>query len=331
MTICAALVLATTAQAQNPRYKQHAGRYGGNSGICLFEDGKFMLYGYATAVFGQYVFEKDYLLFYPDKPPAFMVYAHKNPTLHDSSRINFVNFQDGKTWVQFNKTPAQRVFNDDANCFDAPFVYQHPTTPQEFTLVAASDEDEKQLISWQYNNSMGYNDFVFIYNKPKREYEHFSARLEKDALKTDNGQGYTKVPANDDNDWKEILEWKNQYLAPAATEKDIVLANKHYNTFNPDLKLYHYDSKTALYTSKNAADNEDYFRDNQYRDDRYLRMYENLTPHQQSKATSIQSAAGSIFFTACGNEKSYHYNGFIKYKEDKPEGPLPITTVPNVA
>ena len=38
------------------RYKEVEGRYGGNDGICLFDDGKYMLYGYATAIFGTYIF-----------------------------------------------------------------------------------------------------------------------------------------------------------------------------------------------------------------------------------------------------------------------------------
>ncbi|SHM87314.1 hypothetical protein SAMN05444266_112141 [Chitinophaga jiangningensis] len=331
MTICAALLLATGAQAQQPRYKQHAGRYGGNSGICLFEDGKFLLYGYATAVFGQYLFEKDYLLFYPDKPAVFTVYAHKNPALHDSTRINFVNFQDGRTWVQFNNTKAQRAFNEDANCFDAPFVYQHPGNLKTFTLLAAAPESE-QLVSWEYANAKGCNDFIFLYNKPKREYEHFSAHLEQGTLKTDNGQAYTKVTQDESEDgqWKEILEWKRQYFASAAQEADKVLANKHYNTFAPDLKQYTFDNKTALYIANNAEDNEAYFRGNQYKDDRYIRLYEKILPQRESKVSHLSSAPGSIFFTVCGegSEKSYHYNGFIKYEEDKPDGPLPTTTVP---
>ena len=63
------------------RYKEISGRYGSNDGICLFEDGTFMLYGYATAVFGHYGFEKDYLLFYTDKQDLFEIYAHQDPSL----------------------------------------------------------------------------------------------------------------------------------------------------------------------------------------------------------------------------------------------------------
>ncbi|MEN5234041.1 hypothetical protein [Sphingobacterium faecium] len=39
------------------RLKEVSGRYGSNEGICLFDDDRFLLYGYATAVFGFYKFK----------------------------------------------------------------------------------------------------------------------------------------------------------------------------------------------------------------------------------------------------------------------------------
>ncbi|MCH5686926.1 hypothetical protein LWM68_23230 [Niabella sp. W65] len=176
-------MIASAAVAQNnaSRYRQYAGRYGGNSGICLFEDGGFMLYGYATAVFGKYIFEKDYLSFFPDQPELFEVYAHYNKALGDSTRINFAGFQEGRTFIQFNKQKPQRVFNEDANCFDAPFVYQGVQPLTSFTLSFIKEsvwrDQGKGNPSWQYEVKSNYNDFIWIFNEPKREYENFSARL----------------------------------------------------------------------------------------------------------------------------------------------------------
>jgi len=330
MNICAALLLATAAHGQDPRYQQHAGRYGGNAGICLFEDGKFMLYGYATAVFGQYLFEKDYLLFYPDQPPLFTVYAHKNPAAPGSTRINFVNFQQENTAVQLDQAAAIRVFNEDANCFDGPFVHQQPGLVRTFSLIAES------AVAWQYQNEKGYNDFVFIYNQRKREYENFSARLEVSnngkVLKTDMGSFELARPDEDgQRQWKEAQQWKDQYFAPAAQQPEVVYANKHYNSFAPDLSKYKYDTASAQYISLDANENEAYFRQNQYNDNRYLRLYEKWEPRLQSKLDALPVAAGSIFFTVCGegSEKSYHYNGFVKY-EAADKNPLPTTTVPNI-
>lgn len=329
ITMLAALLLATASMAQNPRYQQYTGRYGGNSGICLFADGKFMLYGYATTVFGKYLFEKDYLLFYPDQPSLFTVYAHRNPTLRDSTRINFVHFQDGQTWVQFDKAAALRVFNEDANCFDAPFVYQHPQPIQTFSLMTAvEDRQGSKTTVWQYNNKDGCNDFVFIYNKPKQVYENFSAHMEGNAIKLSNtSEAFTKAPLDEEErkQWQEILQWKEQYFATQAEEQDIVFANKHYNSFLPDLKNYNYEQASALYIAKNAADNEAYFRGNQYKDDRYLRKYTKLLPLQQNGSYTGPYNTGSIFFTRCGDAtgKSYKYNGFVKYEEEGKQELIP--------
>lgn len=47
-------------KTKDPRYIQYAGGYGSNDGVYLFDDGTFILYGYATAVFGEYKFDKMY-------------------------------------------------------------------------------------------------------------------------------------------------------------------------------------------------------------------------------------------------------------------------------
>ncbi len=90
------------------RYKAVCGRYGSMDGICLFDDGRFMLYGYATAVFGHYTFEKDYVLFVPDKPERFGIYAWKNKSIGDSTRLYFWGFEEGNTFVQFDKQAVKR-------------------------------------------------------------------------------------------------------------------------------------------------------------------------------------------------------------------------------
>ncbi|MCH5720084.1 hypothetical protein [Niabella hibiscisoli] len=178
------VTLKSSAQHTNSnidRYRQYSGRYGGNSGICLFEDGGFMLYGYATAVFGHYNFEKDYLLFFPDQPELFEVYACYNKELGDSTRIYFAGFEEGNTFVTFNSGKRQRVFNEDANCFDAPFVYQAAQKLTGFTLSFKREnvwwELGKPNPSWQYEPTGTYNDFMWMFNEPKREYENFEARL----------------------------------------------------------------------------------------------------------------------------------------------------------
>lgn len=330
---------STSAQNQtnDMRYKKYAGRYGNTSGIGLFEDGTFLLYGYATAVFGLYHFEKDYLLFYPDQQELFQVFANNNPGLGDSTRINFIGFDRGNTYAQFDKGSILKVFNDDANCFDAPFVSQKAGQTKNFILSSLPRESEKPSMAtksaWHYHNESGYNDFIFVHNAPKREYENFSAMLcpteSGEVLKLsnyggDNGYRMHKPTEEKDKNWEEILEWKRQYDNSKKETQDLIYANKHYNTFPiPDSSQYHYDSKLNQYTNTSDQDNDAYYRENQYNDSRYLRKYIKLQPETKDnfKLSGSNLANKSIFFTVCGegSEHSYHYNGFEKTKDEDQE------------
>ncbi|GEM_PF-211879 len=347
------LLLATlTSSAQHTnsnidRHRQYAGRYGGNSGICLFEDGGFMLYGYATAVFGHYNFEKDYLLFFPDQPELFEVYARYNKELGDSTRICFAGFEEGKTFVQFNKEKLQRVFNEDANCFDAPFVYQAAQKLTSFTLSFRREnvwwDLGKPNPSWQYGVANHYNDFIWMFNEPRQEYENFEARLKtaagKKTLQLSNyggDEGFIKqVPDKEEQkQWEEILELKNQYDQSKRAGSATIFTNQHYRLFpKPDSLHYIWDQTSNQYISREADANEAYFRSNQYQDDRFLRKYIKLAAQNKDTAnfTGDDVADKSIFYTVCGEgtRPSYHYEGFVVYEKEEENEITPlIATVP---
>ncbi|WP_114792562.1 hypothetical protein U0035_02275 [Niabella yanshanensis] len=337
------MVSATPAQnANQDRYRQYAGKYGGNSGVCLFNDGRFMLYGYSTAVFGSYSFKDDDLQFITDKPELFEVYAHDNSTLGDSTRMNFAGFEEGKTFVQFNEENRQRVFNDDANCFDAPFVYETDQQLTRFTLSYIRENVWWDLgrpnPSWQYGPAKKYNDFILIFNKPKREYENFAARFAKVdgriILQLSNyggEEGFIKqVPDKEEQkQWQEILEWKKQYDESKTTTVHAVFANKHYRLFpSPDSLNYISNDAANEYISRQADDNEEYFRSNQYQDDRLLRKYIKLVPQNKDTAnfTEDNGADNSIFYVVCGEgtRPPYRYQGFVTYEEKKEEERIPL-------
>lgn len=314
-------------------YKQVAGRYGYNEGLCLFDDGTFLLYGYATAIFGHYYFEKDYLLFYPDKPERFEVYATNNKSIGKDVKINFVNFEgNGRTFFQPGADSVRQVFNDGANCFDAPFVVQESKIPAAFTLSAEVPDHEPapDANAYYYENTGLYNDFMIVYYPSKRIYEPFSASFYKEEgkvlLSLSNfvtAKGYYKNEADEDENkqWTEVLEMKAQYEAEQEMIKKGAFANEHYNTFWPDLRAYDFDPARNLYVSKDAADNETYFQDNPYKDDRYLRRFVLMLPKTKSKlnTSGIPLANASIFYTACdaAAEDNYHYKALDNRYENK--------------
>ncbi|MCX2454191.1 preprotein translocase subunit SecD [Pedobacter sp. PLR] len=346
ITLLVSLLLLNSASAQHQtkdvRYKKYAGHYGNTSGISLFEDGTYLLYGYATGVFGTYKFEKDYLLFYPDQQELFEVFAHQNPALRDSTRINFLGFErGGKTFAKFDQDSLRKVFNDDVNCLNAPFVYQKAGQTKNIILSRLPEEAAKPNVaiesSRHYHNASGYNDFILVHNAPKREYEDFSAMIipakTGDVIKLSNyggDEGYPKQNKEEQARWKEILEWKSQYDQSKGVKKNEVYANKHYNTFpEPDSSKYHYDSRSNQYTDSSDQENSAYYKQNQYNDPRYLRKYIKLQPETKLKFSESNLANKSIFFSVCGegSEHSYHYKGFEKYEEENPQMPQNIEPV----
>lgn len=346
LTLFTSLLLTTMVAAQNTdklmSYKKYAGRYGSSSGICLFEDGKFLMYGYATAVFGHYELEKELLLFYPDKPELFQVFAHQNKSIGDKTRLNFKGFEKaGEAYIQFGQGPVQRVFNEDANCFDQPFVYETTDKTPNITLSVQIEENDfsnpKLENSWHYNNADGYNDFILVCNAPEREYEDFRGIVTNtangDALKLSNyggDDGYRKHPLATDEQWAEILQWKQEYDNSKNTPQNVAFANEHYKVFpETHAAAYQYDESSNQYIDKANTENDEYYKQNQYSDDRKLRKYVKLLPTTKQNMAQLKSETDkSIFFTVCGegSEHSYKYNGFIQY--DDPNQSPPVKTKP---
>jgi len=330
LTLMILLMLPILASAQKPAtnmdYKKYTGRYGSNSGICLFDDGRFLLYGYATAVFGDYKINNESLLFFPDKLELFEVYGHHNKSIAKGMRANFKGFERGDpTYIDLSGKGMQRVFNEDANCFDGPFVYETVGVTKQIGLVTpavpASFRPARNGQFWTYDNKEGYNDFILIYNAPKREYEDFQGRVlsaegQKFIQLSNYGgeEGYRLNLAEEKN-WSEMLDWKKQYDAGRAAESNNAYVNQHYRVF-PELSLANYklDAKKNLYTKNSGNNNdEEYFRDNEYQDDRALKKYVKIKPlkKQENAGLSGKQLEGSIFFSVCGegSERSYHYKG----------------------
>jgi hypothetical protein len=318
---------------KDPRYLQYAGGYGSNDGVYLFDDGTFILYGYATAVFGEYNFDKDVLLFYPEKRELFEVYATQNKPLGSDIRINYVGFERGsKTLIRFNNAnTVQNIFNDNPNCFSGPFVSEMQKNVKEFALYSLADKEFSDMTrpynAWKYKNGKGYNDFIFIYNRPRPEYENFSGIMQTNekgtALKLSNfggENGYLKYDLSKvrkQSQWKELLEMKDSYSKYKEKKEDFIIANKHYSVIpNPDMSVYNYDSGSNQYISKNIEENAEYYNDNPFSDFRYVRKFSRIQPESRSysRISEKEILSTTVFFSKCNDAsgESYRYKGLPK-------------------
>ncbi|TJY65847.1 preprotein translocase subunit SecD [Sphingobacterium alkalisoli] len=292
--------------------KKHVGRYGGNDGICLFEDGQFLLYGYATAVFGNYHVENDGIHFYPDRRDLFEVYGHYNPQLEaEHSRWNFVGFEEGNTFVRYDEDSIHRVFNEGANCFSGPFI---KSWPHGATIVSLTERNNEELTfkTWHFENKDACNDFIAVYNEVREQHKDFRGALEGNILKLSNyggDEGYTK--REDDQEWDDILALKAEY-ASFRDFGDVILSNPHHRSFQRDISSYKLDISTNQYILSDTLGNEDYCRDSPYQDDRFLRKYDKIHVAKEStdEIESGKVALSSIIYTVCDEdaEDSYRYD-----------------------
>ncbi|NML37213.1 hypothetical protein HHL17_08370 [Chitinophaga sp. G-6-1-13] len=307
-----------------------AGRYGGvQDGICIFGDGRYFLYGYATLAPGTYHVEKDRIRFVPDKPVnTFIVFARENKDLHDSVRMYFNGFERGQTFLQLNNGKTRRVFNEHANCFNQPYIYEEAAVPSEITFSHVTDDygvlktDKNTEI---YRPDKKFNDFVFLYQKPNRYQEPFVGVITKEegvaVLQTSLTSRKFPMEPND----KESEEMK-AYVGKEKVGEDVLYANRFYKLLTEiDTSEYVYDPRTHQYTAHGTKPEELIA---EYSDVRILYKYEPLMPVLKENRTPGKIDQPPVFYTTCEEpEKSYRYKPFDK-PSASPDGPLPTTTAP---
>lgn len=307
-----------------------AGRYGGvQDGICIFDDGRFFLYGYATLVPGTYHVEKDRIRFVPDKPAnTFIVFARENKDLHDSVRMYFNGFERGQTFLQLDNGKTRRVFNEGANCFNPPYIYEAATVPSQITFSHVTDDygvlktDKNTEI---YRPDKKLNDFVFLYQRPNRYMEPFVGVItkEEDVMVLQTSLTSRKFVMEPDD--KEFETMKAEVGQQKAGE-DVLYANRFYKLLTEiDTSEYTYDPKNHQYTAHGTKPEE---RIEEYSDVRILYKYEPLMPVSKEFRKPGKTDLPPLFYTTCEDpEKSYRYKPFDK-PSAPPDGPIPTTTAP---
>nr|WP_295867314.1 hypothetical protein [uncultured Chitinophaga sp.] len=309
-----------------------AGRYGGvQDGFCLFDNGRFFLYGYATLVPGTYHIEKDHIRFVPDKPAnTFIVFARENKDLQDSVRMYFNGFERGKTFLQLDNGATRRVFNEDANCFNPPYIYEAAAVPSQITFSHVGNDygvEKTDHNTEVYAPGKKYNDFVFLYQKPNRYQEPFVGVITKEEGETVLRTSLTgsRGLLHEPND-KEVEEMR-AYLGDGKEKKeDVLYANRFYKLLTEiDTAEYVYNPATGQYTEKGTSPDEPV---TEYNDVHILYKYALLTPTSKENRKPVNATLPPVFYTACGDpENSYRYKPLDK-PSTPPEGPLPTTTAP---
>ncbi|MBZ4189642.1 hypothetical protein [Niabella beijingensis] len=337
------LTFSTAAAQSRDTHKSMQGRYGGTSdGICLFADSTFLLYGYATMVFGKYALEKELLSFYPDRPEqVFSVYARSDQSIK-GIRMAFGGFEEGATFIRFDDHPVQRVFNEHANCFAAPFVWDTTYRPGQIGLSHRMDApwrgEQSEKEPGSYRIPVKENDYILVYNKPDRHHDPFKGRITTKEgitlLQTTLTSRSFEKQEEADNNWQEIMQQKAAY-DPTDRNDAIIYVNNHYRPSEEiDTAAYIYDTASNQYISRQVFDKEQNYRlyeNNDYNSDDVLRKYTRvrLIPVEQKDPLPGKTDTRSLFYTTCEEpEKSYRYKGIKEIPDENKQLPVPTTAAP---
>lgn len=325
------LAICSNAMSQTTKInKDYIGRYGSSDGICIFEDGKFLLYGYATMVFGNYKLDGSKIEFRPYRRDLFEFYGNRNPQLENGkTRWHFVGFERGNTFVKFDEDSVQRVFNVGANCFSSPFIHNHDETVKAITLIEEKEGfDGNSYLNWQFTNA-DCNDFIIVYNEVKYENEDFFGTIEDGVLRISNyggDSGYKKH--QDDHEWDDIISMKKEYENYQGNDQ-AVYANREFANFQMDSSRYTLELSTNQYMVADTTINAAYYKDSPYQDDRILRKFDKM--ERKSASNKVLESNGiahsTIFYTTCEDvENSYRYKSEYESEEYNLEdhGHLPI-------
>jgi len=290
------IVLYATTSAQLKVYnpgaeqgpKQFTGQFGDNDGIYVFEDGRFALYGYATFVLGNYTLNDSLIEFQPDFPDLFSVYGYDNPELKEQTKLMFQGFEEGGNYMQFGQQAARLVFHENASSFTSPYIHDTTAMLNQFAFYTDTLElpDNSLVVKnkWQFTNN-GYNDFIFVFNKPSRYHLPFQGKLfrtndNKIVLQTSANFGSRLLPftpKDEISSWDEVLNWKNA-LSAATMNSEFIYANSFYNTITFDPEQYRLDDKTNLYIAKSNREQHADIKTESYEDTRFIKKYVKLNP-----------------------------------------------------
>jgi len=152
------------------------------SGIMLFPNKTFAAWTYMTIIRGYYQKRPNgvYLL-KPQREPLFLVYGYHNDSIgKDKVRIRFVNFEEGKNYIQYESGKTYSVFNDHPNCFSHEYIHTFDRKEVGNTLtlihhIGYYDEEVSYLFEEEgIKNTLqfdlgAYNDFLISYDKLSRE------------------------------------------------------------------------------------------------------------------------------------------------------------------
>ncbi|RZL51242.1 MAG: hypothetical protein EOP00_00045 [Pedobacter sp.] len=298
------LLFSTTIIAQETTMKNSiSGMYGqgSQSGIYIYDDGTFALFGYATLVMGKYTLKDDQINFLPDiSKQVFTVLGRKNPNIKKGVKLTFSgNFlNDGPTYIKFDNDPLINTFEEDYDGGSSEYVAELPYQPKTISLAQNTVNHLYRYNTNTFNLSENCNDFMLFYHKTISEQKPFSA-----TLKTDNGKTilqsrwgeFIKYEIGKDTEFETFL---TNYKKQAIKDKDVKVfyfndqlkTAKGFNYLSEEFSIFDINNYVLDEASNKYIRNDIYKKGtnysnvlvSDYHDESYILKYNNIDANEQT-------------------------------------------------
>ena len=293
----------TFAQTENNMQKSTSGMYGksGNSGIYIYDDGTFALFGYATLVIGKYTLNDNQINFVPDiSKRVFTFLGRKNPKIKKGVKLTFSgNFlNDGPTYIKFDNDSLVPVFDEDYNAGASDYVSQLSYYPKTITLAQNTVNHLYRYNTNSISLDSNYNDLLLFYNNTISAQKPFSA-----TFKIDNGKTvlqsrwgeFKKYEAGSDTEFETFL---TNYQNQAIKDKDVrvfyfndqLKTAKGFNHLSEEFSIFDINNY-VLDEASNKFIHKDIYKKGMdysnvivinYHDESYILKYDNIEVNEQT-------------------------------------------------
>ncbi|PKV49134.1 hypothetical protein ATE84_1151 [Aquimarina sp. MAR_2010_214] len=237
----------------------------GGSHLFVLENGKFVITYFGGVQVGQWKKERDHtFLFTPNvKTNQFELYGRHNKNIKDSLKISFMGFEESQNFVGLKKTKddvhiMKQVFNEDANCFNYPYVEIFKKHTDIISFMTSNEEMKATIIDFDTKN---FNDFIAYFFPSENEAYPFYAKLKENKLYLDENEYSEKHPLPAEGEDIEFI----RAIANKNTSEDKIFCNPSYNKFEGNINdSYVFNKEKEAYIHPDYYTEGDEFKEDTY-------------------------------------------------------------------
>ena len=345
------MMIATNlfSQNNNAMDKPFSGRFqSSSSGIFIYDDGTFLLFGYATLVLGKYEIKDQTIFFTPDidKQP-FTVLGRNNTLLKNETSLTFGGsfFSSGPTYIKIDDQPVQPIFTATNGSISPTYKTTISPGPKSIKLLQNSYGSYYTNNTSTFELPAEFNDYLIFYNPTISEQKTFNGVVEQkegNSYLNCTWGTFQKVVGKGDEEWEKFVTNFRKNVLRTENEtnfyfNDQLKSAKGFNQLSEEFSIFDISQYTLDQASNKYILSSDYTKGNDYsnalvadyHDESIILKYQEVAP----TATSLTDfedlkITASPLFSAAQMEYKYEKPELSKDKKLETTAPVKIMAIP---